>query len=174
MDQVQGPDNTQTKRQLLEQLVEAHQASLLRTCYLYLRDPMQAEDAVQETYLKAWRSLDSFHGDSSGKTWLLRIALNTCHDMRKSGWHRLFDRRITPDMLPEAVAPPQEQDDSLLTSVMNLPPRLREVVLLYYYHNLSTVEIGDVLGIARSSVSTRLQRARARLRTVLERMEADE
>jgi RNA polymerase sigma-70 factor (ECF subfamily) len=174
VDQVQGPDNTQSKRLLLERLVAEHQASLLRTCYLYLRDRMQAEDAVQETFLKAWRSLDNFRGDSSEKTWLLRIAVNTCHDMRKAGWHRLFDRRITPEMLPDAGEMQEEYDDSLLTTVMNLSSRLREVVLLYYYHNLNTMEIADVLGIARSSVSARLQQARARLRTVLERMEADE
>lgn len=174
MGDVPGPDHTHDERKQFERLVQEHQTSLLRTCYLYLRDAAQAQDAVQETFLKAYRSLDGFRGQSSEKTWLIRIAMNTCHDMRKTTWYRLFDRRLTPEMLPDAGIPPEEYDDSLLMAVMDLPVKLREVVLMYYYHELSTHEIAEVLGIARSSVSGRLKRARERLKTLLERMETDE
>lgn len=174
MGDVPGPDYTHEKSKRFERLVQEHQTSLLRTCFLYLRDLALAQDAVQETFLKAYRSLDGFRGQSSEKTWLIKIAMNTCHDLRKSTWYRLFDRRITPDMLQDVGVQPEEGDDSLIGAVMDLPARLREVVLMYYYHELSTQEIADALGIARSSVSGRLKRARERLKTLLERMEADE
>ena len=75
---------------------------------------------------------------------------------------------MTPDMLPEASAPFTEEEESLACAVMRLPAKLREVVLLHYYHGMTTVEISDTLGIAQSSVSGRLKRAREKLRTALE------
>lgn len=85
-----------------------------------------------------------------------------------------MNRKVTPDMLPEASVPPKEYEDDLMVEVMNLPFKLREVVLLYYYQNMDTNEIADILGIARSSVSGRLQRARGKLRDILEGMDSDE
>lgn len=174
MGVVPGPDSAQERNQTLERLVTQYQTSLLRTCYLYLHDQAQAEDAVQETFFKAYRNLGAFRGESSEKTWLMKIAINTCHDMRKSGWFRHMNRKVTPDMLPEASVPPKEYEDDLMVEVMNLPFKLREVVLLYYYQNMDTNEIADILGIARSSVSGRLQRARGKLRDILEGMDSDE
>jgi RNA polymerase sigma-70 factor (ECF subfamily) len=174
MGVVQGPDSNQNQNERFERLVNQFQASLLRTCYMYLRDQEQAEDAVQETFFKAYRNLGAFRGESAEKTWLMKIAVNTCHDMRKTGWFRHMDRRVTPEMLPEASVPFQEFEEGLIVEVMNLPLRLREVVLLYYYQNMDTNEIAETLGIARSSVSGRLQRARKKLRDVLEGMEVDE
>ena len=174
MGVVQGPDSNQNQNERFERLVNQFQASLLRTCYMYLRDQEQAEDAVQETFFKAYRNLGAFRGESAEKTWLMKIAVNTCHDMRKTGWFRHMDRRVTPEMLPEASVPFQEFEEGLIVEVMNLPLKLREVVLLYYYQNMDTNEIAETLGIARSSVSGRLQRARKKLRDVLEGMEVDE
>lgn len=174
MGVVQGPDSNQNQNERFERLVNQFQASLLRTCYMYLRDQEQAEDAVQETFFKAYRNLGAFRGESAEKTWLMKIAVNTCHDMRKTGWFRHMDRRVTPEMLPEASVPFQEFEEGLIVEVMNLPLRLREVVLLYYYQNMDTNEIAETLGIARSTVSGRLQRARKKLRDVLEGMEVDE
>ena len=74
----------------LERLVAQYQGAVLRTCYLYLCDRSQAEDAVQETFLKVYRNLDSFRGESSEKTWILKIAMRTCYDMNHSGWSRFF------------------------------------------------------------------------------------
>lgn len=174
MGVVQGPDSNQNQNERFERLVNQFQASLLRTCYMYLRDQEQAEDAVQETFFKAYRNLGAFRGESAEKTWLMKIAVNTCHDMRKTAWSLHMDRRVTPEMLPEASVPFEEFEEGLIVEVMNLPLRLREVVLLYYYQNMDTNEIAETLGIARSSVSGRLQRARKKLRDVLEGTDSDE
>ena len=174
MGVVQGPDSNQDQNERFERLVNQFQASLLRTCYMYLRDQEQAEDAVQETFFKAYRNLGAFRGESAEKTWLMKIAVNTCHDMRKTAWSLHMDRRVTPEMLPEASVPFEEFEEGLIVEVMNLPLKLREVVLLYYYQNMDTNEIAETLGIARSSVSGRLQRARKKLRDVLEGTDSDE
>ena len=72
----------------LEGAMARWEQSLLRTCFAYLGDLSLAEDAVQETFLKAWKNLDRFRGEASEKTWLLRIAINTCKDVRRSAWFR--------------------------------------------------------------------------------------
>ena len=174
MGVVQGPDSDQDQNEHFERLVNQYQPSLLRTCYMYLRDQEQAKDAVQETFFKAYRNLGAFRGESAEKTWLMKIAVNTCHDMRKTAWSLHMDRRVTPEMLPEASVPFEEFEEGLIVEVMNLPLKLREVVLLYYYQNMDTNEIAQTLGIARSSVSGRLQRARKKLREILEGTDSDE
>ena len=174
MGVVQGPDSNQGQNERFERLVNQYQTSLLRTCYMYLRDREQAEDAVQETFFKAYRNFGTFRGESAEKTWLMKIAINTCRDMRRTGWFLHMDRRMTPEMLPDASVPFEEIEEGLIVEVMNLPLRLREVVLLYYYQNMDTNEIAQTLGIARSSVSGRLQRARKKLREILEGTDSDE
>ena len=168
MERVQGPDRQWGKNAVFERLVNQYQESLLRFCCLYLKDADQARDAVQETFLKAYRRWDTYRGESSERTWLTKIALNTVRDMRKSSWFRFVDRRVTPDDLPPASVPFTAAEDRLVTQVMELPPRLREVTLLYYYQNMNVNEIADALGITHSSVSGRLQRAREKLRFALE------
>ena len=157
----------------LERLVEEYQTAVLRICYLYLCDRSQAEDAVQETFLKVYKGLDSFRGESSEKTWIMKIAMNTCWSMNHSGWARFFNRRVTPEMLPEAAVPFEEKDDELTRAVIRLPIRLREVILLYYYQGLKVNEIAEALGISQPSVSGRLKRGRERLKDILEGREND-
>ena len=70
MGVVQGPDSNQDQNERFERLVNQYQTSLLRTCYMYLRDREQAEDAVQETFFKAYRYFGAFRGESADKTWL--------------------------------------------------------------------------------------------------------
>lgn len=151
-----------------ELLVAQNQEKLLRTCYLYLRDRQLAEDAVQETFLKAYRSLPAFRGDSSEKTWLMRIAVNTCRDLYRSEWFRHMDRRVIPEELPESGVPFTSREESLIVEVMRLPRRLREATLLYYYHGMDEREIAEALGVSRSAVSDRLSRARRKLKELLE------
>ena len=165
MPVVGGQNN---KTHWLNAMVEQHEQSLLRMCYLYLHDLQLAEDAVQETFVKAYQRYESFRGDSSEKTWLVRIAINTCKDMRKAAWYRYVDRRIPVDQLPAAHAPCKEEDTLLTIEVMRLPRKLLEVVLLYHYQGMTMAEIASLLSLTTPSVSARLKRAHAKLRKVLE------
>lgn len=165
-----GADSTQD--QAFEQLVRRYQSALLKICYLYLRDRSLAEDAVQETFIKVYRGMAQFRGDCPEKNWIIRIAIHTCCDMNRSGWLRLMDRRFTPDMLPEAAVPFAPYEEDLVTAILRLPVKLREVVILYYYQGMNTVEIAGLLGLSQSSVSGRLKRARDRLRRAMEGRES--
>lgn len=168
MSRIKGPDRAQDPNHELERLVLQYQQSLLRTCFLYLRDRTLAEDAVQETFLKAYRSLASFRGECSEKTWLMKIAMNTCCDLRRAHRLRSIDPRRIPELLPQAVEPFAPAEEELVTQVIQLPRKLREVILLYYYQDMTVTEIAVSLGISQSSVSGRLKRARGKLRTLLE------
>ena len=166
-------------RQRLVRLVEQYQTDLLRLCYIQLHDTALAEDAVQETFIKAYRSFPVFRGDCSEKTWLMRIAVNTCRDMIHSAWFRHLDRRITPEQLPESCEQTDEDAVDLTIEVMRLSQKHREVILLYYYENMTTDEIAQALGgrllltqregVAKSTVSVRLEQGRQNLRKMLER-----
>lgn len=164
---VMGPDNV--LEESFVDLVNQYQVALLRMCYLYLQDEEQAKDAVQETFLKAYRGLSGFRGESDGKTWLMRIAINTCRDMQRSAWFRHVDRRITPDLLPDATAPYEETDEEVILAVMKLPKKHKEAILLYYYQGMKIAEIADALNLAETTVSSRLTSAKKKLRTILER-----
>ena len=171
MSSVKGPDNA--RDQEFERIVTVYQEAILRMCYLHLKDRSLAEDAVQETFLKIYRSMTDFRGESHEKTWIMRIAINTCYDMNKSAWQRFMDKRITPDMMPETGAPVQQEEENLVMNIMALPPKLRQVFVLYYYQGMSTLEISQSLGIAQSSVSNRLKRGREKLRRALEGRDQD-
>ena len=82
MGMIQAPNQTPADR--LDRMVQQYEKDLLRICCIYLRDHTAAEDVVQETFLKAFRILDSFRGESSEKTWLIQIAVNGCRDYRRS------------------------------------------------------------------------------------------
>ena len=168
MSYVKGPDGAPHHKLEFERLVQQYQDAVLRTCYLYLCDKSLAEDASQETFIKVYRNMEAFKGESSEKTWIMKIAMRTCYDINHSGWYRFINRHVTPEMLPEAVVPFDDVDDELTNAVIRLPLRLRKVILLYYYQGLKVNEIAEALGISQSSVSGRLKRARDRLKAFLE------
>ena len=171
MEAVKDPDSR--RDQAIEKLILQYQTPLLRLCFIQLQDRALAEDAVQETFLKAYKSFAQFRGECSEKTWLTRIAVNTCRDFQRGGWFRHTDRRVTPEMLPIGEVQPETEDLDLSLAVMKLPRKLREAILLYYYSDMSTEEIAEALGIAQSSVSSRLQRSREKLRKLLEGRDQD-
>lgn len=173
MDVVKDPGNE--KEEILIRLVNQYQGMLLRMCYVYLKDMEQAKDAAQETFLKVYNALPGFRGQCSEKSWLMHIAINTCRDMRRSAWFRHMDRRITPEDLPlSAMMPADEEDLDVMCHIMRLPPKQKEVILLYYWQDMNVTEIAQSLGIAQSSVSNRLKRARDFIRKELERRDSHE
>jgi RNA polymerase sigma-70 factor (ECF subfamily) len=175
----EGGENTMDERargatNWLESAMPRYANTLARTAYAYLGDLALAEDAVQETFLKAWKGFDRFRGEADEKTWLLRIAINTCKDLRRGAWFRRVDRSVPLESLPEGEAPFTPADDALTRAVMALPHRQRAVVLLHCYQELTAEETARVLGVARSTVFARLQKARKALQQALEGYEDED
>lgn len=157
----------------MERIVTQYSSALTRLCFLYLRDVHLAQDAVQDTFLKVYRSYGQFDASASEKTWVMRIAINVCKDYLRSAWHRRVNVVEALDEVP-CEGPERAADDSLLTEVMRLKPRYREVVLLFYYQDMKISEIARVLGAPESTVAVRLKRARELLRRRLEGWYADD
>ena len=156
------------RRAWLDEAIARWEKPLLRLCYAYLCDTALAEDAVQETFFKAWKNYGKFRGDAEEKTWLTRIAINTCKDQMKSAWARHTDRSVTPDALPEGSAPFDERDDTVTRAVLSLPKDLKEAVLLHWYQGMPLDEIRKVLRLPRSTINYRLKKAKAILKKELE------
>ena len=149
----------------LERLMEEYGTGRLRLCALQLGDAALAEDAAQETLLRAWRRYGTFRGEAAERTWITAIALNVCRDLLRSPWHT---RRMELSALAEPSAEDAPWDDTPLWAVLSLPRKYREVVLLRYYEEFTLEEIADTLGIAPGTVSARLTRAKRKLRPMLE------
>ena len=156
------------RRIWLEEAMNRWETSLLRLCLAYLADRNLAEDAVQETFLKAWKGWDRFRREADEKTGLTRIAINTAKDMRKSAWFRHIDRSAALDSLPEGSVPFEAQDDTITRAVMALPGKLRQVSLLCWLQGFSGDEAARVLHVPRSTVYHRLKKAQELLKQKLE------
>ena len=153
--------------------MEQYGSGLLRMSALYLKDADLAQDAVQETFIKAYRHLNDYRGESSEKTWLTSICLNTCRDMLRTAWFR-HHSRIDVDSLPERPADFSFPDDTVLTEVTRLPAKYREVILLRYYEGLKLKEVAGALRLSEGKVRSRLKKANDLLRDRLKEWYYDE
>ena len=166
MEVVKGPDSSPEER--INRLIKDHERDLLRLCCVYLRDVSLAEDAVQETFIKAYKNLHAFRGGSSEKTWLYRIAINTCRDMRRGSWFRLVRSDVNLDDLQIPAQQGPDGCSALSEGIMTLPRKYREVILLYYYEDMTLAQIAKALGVSAMTVSRRIGKARELLRSLLE------
>lgn len=160
-------------RAVIDRLMEQYGSSLLRMSALYLKDADLAQDAVQETFLKAYRHMHDYRGESSEKTWLTSICINTCRDMLRSAWFR-HQSRMDFDTLPERPADFTFPDDTVLSEVMRLSAKYREVVLLRYYEGLKLKEVASALRLSEGKVRSRLKKAEDILRERLKEWYFDE
>lgn len=154
------------REQRLNEWIEAYSDPILRTCFLYLSDRGQAEDALQDTWIKAWKHMDEYEKNNiaNDKAWLLRIAVNTCKDYRRSAWFRHIDRSKALDELPPQLVAAEPEDRSLTLTVMELPDRYKQIILLYFFQGLTMQETADALGTSQATVSRRLEKAKELLK----------
>ncbi len=152
------------REERLRRWIAEYSEAILRACRLLLSDRGQAEDAMQDTFLKAWRHMADYEKKhvENDRAWLLRIAANICRDYRRSAWFRRVDRRADwADLSPD----PSAQGDRLLTvCVGELADKYRRVIVLYYYQRLTLQETAEALGIPVSTAHRRLRKAEALLR----------
>lgn len=148
-------------------MANQYQGAIRRMCYLYLYDRTAAEDAVQETFIKAYQRWHTFRGESQERTWLMSIAINTCRDMNRSGWLRHHDRRVTPEDLSIPADTQDEDALALAEAIRRLPPRHRDAILLYYYQDMTLQEVAKALHAAPSTILKRLNQAKDKLRELL-------
>ncbi len=163
-------DNT---KEILDQWMVQYGSRLLRLCAMNLQDASLAQDAVQDTFLKAFRQFHRFRGDADPLTWLTAIAINVCRDYRRTAWFRHVDRHVEADALPRAAdfAVP---DNTVIRAVTALPPRYRAVILLRYYQDMKQKEVAAALGLSDRAVRQRLHKANNMLREQLKEWYEDE
>lgn len=141
--------------------VERHQNMVYRTALHALGSPQDADDAAQEVFFRLFRYRGDFDGEEHLRRWLLRVTVNCCRDVLKSPWRK---RRVSWEEVPETPVFDKPEQAALYREVMALPEKYRTVLNLFYYEELSAREIGELLGVDTSTVTTRLARARRRLK----------
>ncbi|MDF2944607.1 MAG: hypothetical protein K0S01_3465 [Herbinix sp.] len=164
----------------IEYLIRQYGNDVLRTAYMYVKDIHTAEDIFQDVFIKVNQKLSTFEGNSSIKTWIIRIAINTCKDYLKSA----YNRRVVPMMEYQEDAIISESDydevekqdtkELIKKSVLSLPAKYKDVVLCVYFQEMTITEAAAALNIAEGTAKSRLSRARQKLKSVLEGRISDE
>ena len=159
-----------------ERWLYEYKDDVLRTCYVLLGDRALAEDAMQDAFVKVWRSMGRYEQreNCSAKTWIMRIAVNTCRDYRRARWFRRQRSDVSVDALPDAACPVTEQSRELFMDVMRLPDKYRQAVQLVYYEGMTMAEAALALGVSRPTLSRRLKKACELLRCEWEGGETDD
>ena len=155
------------EREAFSRLVERYQRDVYRLCYRYVNNHHDANDMAQEAFLKAFRAIHSFRGDSAFSTWLYRIAVNTCLSFRSA-------RRPEQEPLDDSLAdgrPPAAEDvlreeraALVRSAVSRLPEKQRATLILKVYHELTHDEVAAILGTTVGTVKANLFHALANLR----------
>ena len=159
--------NPSIDRRQAERLVNTYSDLILRLSYTYLKSTADAQDICQTVFLKLLTNPRAFESPTHEKAWIIRTTANACKDLLKSLW-----RRTTVSMDEAVPVPaPAAPEGSLLAAVDLLPPKYRAVIYLYYYEGYAAREIAQLLGESPATIFTRLNRGRARLRTLLEQEE---
>lgn len=147
-----------------QRLVNLYLDMVYRVALNGCKNTYDADDVVQDTFLKLLKCRKPFDSDEHIRNWLIRVTINEC----KRFWTSPWKTRIVPwdENVEEPVVWEPEQS-ALYDKVMELTPKYRETVYLYYFEDFSVKEIADILTISETSVQTRLQRARQKLKEIL-------
>ena len=162
------------------ELVTRYQALAVRTAYVIAGNEPDAEEAAQEGFVKAYYALDRFRTGAPFRPWLLRIVANEAINRRKAAGRRpTVDLSVAPDppsddtaLSPEGAVLATERRELVLRALRGVREEDRVVIAYRYFFDLSEAEMATALGIARGTVKSRLSRALARLRAVMDEVPA--
>lgn len=160
------------KRNALEELMDTYGQDIWNYAFTLTRNKEMANDISQDAFVKAFEKLNEFRGESSIKTWLLKITRNLAIDSRRSA----FFRRVTPvEFVTSTDSHPSAEKEAMAhlsseliwNKVMELPLKFREVLLLYAFHQFSVREISELMEIPEGTVKSRLRSARIKVSDAL-------
>jgi RNA polymerase sigma-70 factor, ECF subfamily len=154
-------------------VIRLHQAPVFRFAYLLVRDPVEAEDIAQETFLRAYRAFASFDPERNLRPWLLSITANLSRNRRRSlgrymaALGRFFHADTHEQVGVEDLTARKEEKQILWLAIQRLSETDRQVIYLRYFLELSVDEVAQATGVASGTVKSRLHRSLKRLRIVL-------
>ncbi len=157
-------------QQQFAEILSAYQDKVFRLCCAMLGDRALAEEAAQEAFVRIWKALPRFRGESALSTWIYSIARNACLTARKS---KAFERGLSLELpgvrfaAERARAEAPDRSVDILRYVAELPPHYREVVLLFHMQEKSYDEVAAMLDLPLGTVKTYLHRARKQLAEAL-------
>lgn len=154
-------DSKTAADQKVSQAVELYADMIFRIAYQNMGQNADAEDVVQDVFLKLMKAPD-FNSEEHRKAWLIRVTLNRCKDLHRSAWR---SRTQTFDDLEIPVEPEYRE---VLSEIFRLPPEDRNIIYLYYFEGYKAAEIAQMLQVKENTVSSRISRARKKLKNMLE------
>ncbi|MDX8342177.1 sigma-70 family RNA polymerase sigma factor [Rossellomorea sp. YZS02] len=164
----------------LESIMDEYGERLTKLAYNYVKDWSMAEDIVQEVFVTCFTHFEKIDEILSFKAWIYRLAINRAKDVLKSSAFKrvvmnssLFSLFTSKEALPEMTLVKRSEEEVLSKSVLDLPVKYREVIILYYYEECSIDEIQELLGVNGNTIKTRLNRGRGKLKEIMERWEQD-
>jgi RNA polymerase sigma-70 factor (ECF subfamily) len=158
------------EREAFDRLVERYQRDVYRLCFRYVNNHHDASDMAQEVFLKAYRAIAKFRGDSSFSTWLYRIAVNTCLNFRaarKAPAEELSDQVADKGMPVVDRLERDQRSQRVREAVARLPEKQRATLILKVYQDLTHEEVAGILGSSVGTVKANLFHALANLRKLL-------
>ena len=148
----------------IETIYQRHVDTLYRVAYSFMKNGADAEDMVQETFIRLLRSGTSFASEQHEKAWLIVTVSNLCKSALRSPWQR----RTGLDDMAEPPAAADATPDETLEAVLALPEDYKLPVYLYYYEGYPTADIARMLDVAPATIRSRLNRARKKLKLAVE------
>ncbi|MCJ8008693.1 sigma-70 family RNA polymerase sigma factor [Lederbergia wuyishanensis] len=159
------------RNEKLKWLMRTYGNDVIRVAYTYLKQKQLAEDVAQDVFIKCYEKMDTFRNDSSYKTWIIKITVNRCKDILKSWSYKnllITNYFENKKVVPSSQLQRDEESQVLSQQLMELPVKLREVIILYYYQEFTIEEISVLLNAKPNTIKTRLHRARLHLKKLLE------
>jgi len=148
----------------IEEIYKRHFDMVYRISFSYLKNTADAEDAAADVFARLLRKNVSFQNAEHEKAWLIRTTVNICKDRLRHWWNRRADISERPD----STGPVDSRSDEVWQAVIELPPRYKDVIYLYYYEGYTSREVAEILKRPHSSVRSQLREARERLKGVLQ------
>lgn len=155
----------------LKIIMKKYGNDVMRISYIYLKNTQMAEDVTQDVFLKCYENLNNFRNESSYKTWIVKITVNRCKDVLRS-WHYrnlsfidYFYNKNNNEI--SSYNDTITTEDEISNCVLKLPVKLREVIILFYYQDLTISEITEITKLNSNTVKTRLHRGRQKLKKLI-------